>query len=362
LTARRTVASGDATTKTDAIAEQRALSVDRVRGHVPQTGSFASTLAEVIDEWLDHLDLRTTHRDPRKRYSPRTVKMYRQRMNKHVVPPLGSRAITDVDERDLRRLVERLGGVLAPSSVTQIVSMLSSVFTYAKRNGIVERNVVRDLDRDDRPGTKRLTEPRYLSENELRRLLEAMSDTFRPVAAACTYASLRISEALGLRWGDVDFKNKTLRVCRQLDDDGTVRDVTKTPASTATLPLLPALERELRALRNRQAGVDLQRIRAEALVFVSGRGKSQSRRNALRAVHTAGDAVELNGAGVEPVGLHDLRHSFVALALEAGMSLAEVAVLARHANARVTGQLYAGLSDDSKTKLASKLLDAGIGS
>jgi hypothetical protein len=43
------------------------------------------------------------------------------------------------------------------------------------------------------------------------------------------------------------------------------------------------------------------------------------------------------------------------------MSLAEVAVLARHANARVTGQLYAGLSDKAKTQLASKLLDAGVG-
>jgi integrase len=45
------------------------------------------------------------------------------------------------------------------------------------------------------------------------------------------------------------------------------------------------------------------------------------------AAHAAGDAAGLNGAGREPVGLHDLRHSFVALALalEAGVSLAEAA-------------------------------------
>ena len=78
------------------------------------------------------------------------------------------------------------------------------------------------------------------------------------------------------------------------------------------------------------------------------RGNPQSRRNALRAVHTAGEAAGLNGDGRERVGLHDLRHSFVALALAAGLSLAEAAALARHANARVTAQVYAGLADDGR--------------
>ena len=351
----------DATTKTDAMLELQALRVDRSRGEAPRTGSLTPTLGEVIEQWLAALDLRITHRDPRKRYSPRTVKLYRQRMRKHVVPVLGHRPMNEITEADLRRLVDKLGTKMSPSSVTSIVSMLSSCFRYAKREGIVERNVVRDLDRDDRPGVKRQSEPRYLSDDELTKLLAELTDTFRPVAATCTYALLRISETLGLKWSDIDFKNKTLRVCRQLDDDLTLREVTKTPSSTATLPLLPALERELLAHRSRQARIDLQLARADALIFVTAAGKPQSRRNALRALHQAGDKAGLNPEGAEQVGLHDLRHSFVALALDARMSLAEVAMLARHANARVTGQLYAGLSNKAKTQLASKLVDAGVG-
>ena len=102
-------------------------------------------------------------------------------------------------------------------------------------------------------------------------------------------------------------------------------------------------------------------MHADALVFVTTRGKPQSRRNALRAVHAAGDAVGLNGADREPVGLHDLRHSYVALALASGASLAETAALARHANARVTAQVYAGLTDDGREQAAAKLVDAGFG-
>ena len=103
-------------------------------------------------------------------------------------------------------------------------------------------------------------------------------------------------------------------------------------------------------------------MHADALVFTTRRSKPQSRRNALRAVQAAADAAGLNGDGREPVGLHDLRHSFVALALDAGASLAEAAALARHANARVTAQVYAGLTESGREKAAAKLIEAGFGS
>jgi integrase len=212
------------------------------------------------------------------------------------------------------------------------------------------------------PGAARLTEPRYLSADEVALLLGKMTDTFRPVAATCAYAGLRISETLGLSWADVDFDAKVIHVRRQLDPDGTIRNTTKTAASKADVPLLPALERELREHRQRQARVNLRLVRRDLLVFQTARGNPQSRRNALRAVHAAGDAVGLNGDGLQPVGLHDLRHSFVAVALDAGVTLAEAAVLARHANAKVTGQIYAGVSETAKAQIAGKLTAAGFGS
>ena len=150
-----------------------------------------------------------------------------------------------------------------------------------------------------------------------------------------------------LRWRDVEFEASALTVSGQLGADGT-RVSAKSAASAATVPLLPALVRELRGHRSRQANKDLRRVHADALVFTTARGKPQSRRNALRAVHTAGDAAGLNGDGREPVGLHDLRHSFVALA--------------RHANARVTAQVYAGLSDSGRAAAAAKLREVGFGS
>jgi integrase len=245
--------------------------------------------------------------------------------------------------------------------VTSALNIVSGLLRYAVKREVIDRNVCRDLDRDDRPGVKRVSEPRYLDAVEVERLLAALTDTFRPVAAACAYAGLRASEALGLRWEDLDLDAGLLSVARQLDDDGTLREDVKTPSLRATVPMLPVLARELRAHRSRQAERDLRLVHRSALVFTTANGKPQSRRNALRALHAAGDAAGLNPPGEEKVGLHDLRHSLVGLALDAGLSLAEVAVLARHANAKVTGQVYAGLSESGRAGIADKLLDAGIG-
>jgi integrase len=344
----------DAANKTDAIREAETLRVDYQRGEQHRSAAAALTLAEVAGDWLAHLEARIGHVDPRRRRSARTVALYRQRLEQHIIPALGHRPVADVALADVRRLVDQLGAAdLAPSTVTGIVSILSGLLRFAVKSGQLERNPVRDLDRDDRPGVARVSEPRYLTADELEGLLGKLTDTFRGPVAACTYAALRISEALGLRWRQVDFEAGTLTVSGQLGADGELVPV-KSTASAATVPLLPALARELREHRSRQAGRDLRLVHADALVFVTSRGKPQSRRNALRAVHAAGDRLA-------PVGLHDLRHSFVALALDSGASLAEVAALARHANAKVTAAVYAGLADDGREKAAAKLVDAGFG-
>jgi integrase len=328
------------------------------RGEARRSPAAAVTVADLARDWLDHLEARVEHRDPAKRRSPRTVALYRQRLRQHVLDEWGNVPAADLGVRDLRRLVDRLGATgLAPSTVTSVLNIVSGLFRFGIKAGLVERNPVRDLDRDDRPGTARASEPRYLSAAEVEFLLAKMSDTFRPVAASCAYAGLRVSEALGLRWRDLDLKSRTLTVTGQLGLDGRLAP-TKSAASAAVVPLLPALRFELRTHRARLAERDLRLVHRDAFVFTTARGRPQSRRNALRAVHAAGDAAGLNGDGRQPVGLHDLRHSFVAILLASGLRLPEAAALARHANPRVTAAVYAGLTERSREQLADKLSEA----
>ncbi len=69
----------------------------------------------------------------------------------------------------------------------------------------------------------------------------------------------------------------------------------------------------------------------------------------------------MNGEGRQTVGLHDLRHSFVAIALANGVTLPEAAMLARHANPRVTLAVYAGVTEQGRNAAVGKLVAAGFG-
>ena len=116
----------------------------------------------------------------------------------------------------------------------------------------------------------------------------------------------------------------------------------KTTASAATVPLLPALERELRAHRSRQASATCgsptgTRSCSPQPGASPSHAATPSVRFSMQATKSASTAT-----GAQPVGLHDLRHSFVAIALANSVTLPEAAMLARHANPRVTLAVYAG--------------------
>jgi integrase len=366
-----------AATKTDAIRELEALRVDSARGDAYRSPTLAPTLRELAEEFLHDGESRVGDRDPKRRRSPRTVADARFKLNAYVLPTLGAMDVVAIRPADVVRMLDQLArhrkhngkalssgkaqrAGLSPATRTGALSVLSAVLRFGVRRGVVERNVVRDVDRDDRPGAVRASEPRYLDQAELAMLLDNLSDTFRPIAATYTYGGLRLSEALGLRWGDLDLKAGTLIVERQLGPHGELLPL-KTAGSTSIVRVMPALDRELRAHRQRQSTIELRRVRRDALIFTTATGKPQSGRNVLRAIHAAGDAAGLNDHGRERVGAHDLRHSFVAQAFEHNLTLPEVSALARHATAHVTAQVYAGLTERAREQAAAKLAASGFG-
>jgi integrase len=80
-----------------------------------------------------------------------------------------------------------------------------------------------------------------------------------------------------------------------------------------------------------------------------------------RAVSRAAVKAGLVGAGDEPIGVHDLRHSASAFAFDAGLSVAEVARFLRHSNPSITLRTYAGLTDAAAARLGAKLAVALVG-
>ena len=344
-----------AATKTDAITEARGLLTDRDRGelHVWPT---APTIETLRDEFVAHLDSLVISPDPGRRRSARCVALYRHHLETRFVPEFRSRRVDEITTADLRRWLDKLRATaLAPNTQRGILTAANAMLRFAAKREYIGISPAAGLDRDDRPSGIRTRQPRYLDRKQILALLGQLGDEYRPVAATMSYAGLRVSEALAVRWADIDLNTGKLTVSAQVDRAGN-RVPLKTEASAATLDLLPALVRELRAHRARQAARGIHLVGRDTLVFCTVTGKALGQRNALRAVQNAAVKARLGH-----VTAHDLRHSLVANALDAGLTLAEASRLARHASPAVTASVYADVLEANRESLGAKLAQAGFG-
>src|SRR5439155_5824171 len=112
---------------------------------------------------------------------------------------------------------------------------------------------------------------------------------WRAALALAGYAGLRLGEIRALRWLDLDLTAGTVRVERSLLPDGTPK-TPKTSAGVRTIPLLPALRRQLIAWRLRSP-----QTRPGDLVIATADGKPMQERNLRRALDVAKERAHLNG-------------------------------------------------------------------
>jgi site-specific recombinase XerD len=248
-------------------------------------GQGSTRLGDLLDSFLREAEAGTYFLESG-RYAASTVSLYRQQLSDHVRDQLGeSRRVRDLTQGDMQALVDRLRAKgLSGSTCRSVVSAISAAFTYGRRRGLVQADPTGDLLM---PSAKRQSEPRYLSRAEADALLAALTKKTRPVAATMLFSGLRVSEALGLTWGDIEVLEGTLRVHRQLGRDGVSFAPLKTASSEAVPSIPEPLLAVLREHRSRQAALAFERVGADQLVFVTRSGRSPGRNNVARAIRNA---------------------------------------------------------------------------
>lgn len=261
---------------------------------------------------------------------------------------------------DLRKEKGHTGNPLSGATRHGYLATLEGLLRWTVEQRLIPRSPAADLPRRERPSAARQRKPRRLNAEQVEALLAELGPQFKPIGYALAFQALRVSEALGLRWCDVDFDAATLTVAGQLGRHGQRIDRTKTPASAATVDLLPSVARELRVWRTKQAERDLNLVRPDALIFTTWNGRPQSRRNVHRAIARAGAASGLSAGGQPPVTTHDLRGSAGSIALPLLGDLARVGKMLRHKNTNVTSRLYVDVLEDD-TRIGGDLARAGFG-
>ncbi len=182
---------------------------------------------------------------------------------------------------------------------------------------------------------------------------------YKPVVAVLAYTGLRLSEALGLRWCDVDFVEGEINIRGQLSlarADRPARIVpTKTAAGVRVVPMLPAVEDALVELLAREQA--LGRGGDGDLVFVSRAGTPLSQRNvAVRGVEVAAKR-----AGLGKVTPHDLRRSFCSLSGRRGVDPVEAAQMTGHSLSVWMRSYARSFGKPQRDEARDRLLSFGFG-
>jgi integrase/recombinase XerC len=250
--------------------------------------------------------------------------------------------IRQIDHITVREWLASLHGARKKkSSIARKLAALRTFFQFLVREGIVELNPAKLVS------TPRLEKklPKHLSIEDAVRFIET-PDTETDLGKRdqamleLMYATgIRVSELTKLNVGDIDFKNKLIRVM------GKRRKERIVPFGD---PALEALQRYLR-VRNEFLDIAPVSLRDPETLFLNYQGTRISTRSVGRMVEKY---IKIC-AGMHDISPHALRHSFATHLLDSGADLRDIQELLGHARLSTT-QIYTHVSMEKLIEVYDK--------
>ncbi|MDF0674336.1 MAG: site-specific integrase [Nitrospira sp.] len=213
------------------------------------------TLQEYAARWLAHIRQvrkHTTHED------------YQKRLDRWLLPALGSLHLPDITREKVRSMVtEQLNSALSPKTVQNNVRVLSSLLSQAVEDNLIPVNVALKPGKFLPKVSKRRQVNPFTREEVSIFLATAQRHASRyyPLFLCAVRTGLRLGELLALQWGDLDFQSRFLLVQRNYTHgkmtspkNGEVRRVDMSRELTQALSDLH-LDRQLQASTNGWPGV-----------------------------------------------------------------------------------------------------------
>jgi integrase len=305
----------------------------------PQAESGPDTIAALVAHY--RLKELAGERNGRKSFSTRAG--YESYLDNWVLPRWGELKLEQVKPVVVE---EWLDGIKrARGTKAKIRNLMSALFTHAMRYEWTDKNPIRLV----RQSAKRERVPDVLELWEVQLLLSKLGVRERTLALLDAGTGLRVSELLALRWRDVDFENLELNVTRSIWHQ--VIGDCKTEASAKPVPLDSYMAEDLLRWRRQSdyTGLDDYIFASETM-----RGKQPFWPDNLmkRHIRPVAKANRIN----KQIGWHTFRHTFGTLLKANGEDVKTVQELLRHANSRITLEVYTQAVNSHKRAAQSKVV------
>ncbi|MGH2806278.1 MAG: tyrosine-type recombinase/integrase [Actinomycetota bacterium] len=278
----------------------------------------------LVERWLPTIEMTIR---------PNTFVSYSSHLSNHVVDRIGDMNIDEVDGPALNALYAELlragrrrgkGKALSPTTVRRVHATLRRAFKDAVRWGLLDKNPVLSCDP---PRLARNNAMRTWTLDELKQFLETTRrDELHSLWVLLATTGMRRGEALGLKWSHIDLDRKLVAIRQTLILVG-ARPYFSEPKS--------ARSRRVIVLDTTTAETLATTPRRSELVFTDPTGEP---------LHPGAVSKRFRdlvcGTDLPRIRLHDLRHTYATLALQAGVHPKIVSERLGHSTIALTLDVY----------------------
>lgn len=279
-----------------------------------------------------------------------TYTNYVRLANKHLLPFLGDKKLTNIQIQDLQSFVYHLKQIgLAPGSINNIFTLLKKCLNEAKKQAYIKENpalyIVLPKQKRKEVSVLTLAQQRKLEKQAL------LDPQCSPIILSL-YSGMRLGEISGLKWSDIDLENNVIHVQRTvsriMNDSQGIR---KTKIIEGT-PKSADSARKIPLAKNLKQYVCAKKIYSKSeYVVTDGTGRIDPRTIANRFKK------DLEKAGLSETNFHVLRHTFATRCIENDVDIASVSKILGHKSIKMTLDIYTSSLFETR-QVAMATLDA----
>ncbi len=306
----------------------------------------------IVDAWFDYwIGIK------KQTVRPNTVRNYTERYERNIKGVIGNKLLTDVKPMHCQLIFSKMAeNGYKTSTIYQARIALFNMLEFAKENDVILNNPCKKSVKSDmgKPSAKK----EVLTIDVQRKFLEAVVGySYENQYRFVLQTGLRTGEMIGLRWSDIDFEAKTLKIERSMEYRYGVGEwrigPPKSKSGYSTIPLTDEAIRILKSQREKNSKLKIVPMEWTDYVFLCRNGTPVK-----NSTYDTGLFKYCDRIGISRFSMHVLRHTFATRCIEGGMKPKTLQKILGHSNIGITMNLYVHITEEEKHREIDLVADA----